>query len=137
MKPIVFGNISRYLGKKREVDGRTHLWTAFLRPFDPREDMSVYIRRVQFKLHDSYPNPVRIFHRPPYEVTETGWGEFDIVIKVRPSNLLESTRIMLWVPHLLNRKIFPLPTHFLNANIESLFLAVEFKLTIVWLHTNL
>ncbi|VDM16498.1 unnamed protein product [Hydatigera taeniaeformis] len=82
VKPIVFGNISRYLGKKREVDGRTHLWTAFLRPLDPREDMSVYIRRVQFKLHDSYPNPIRIFHRPPYEVTETGWGEFDIVIKV-------------------------------------------------------
>ncbi|VDD80115.1 unnamed protein product [Mesocestoides corti] len=82
VKPIVFGNVSRYLGKKREEDGRTHLWTAFLRPFDPHEDMSAYIRRVQFKLHDSYPNPVRIFNKPPYELTETGWGEFDIVIKV-------------------------------------------------------
>ncbi len=82
VKPIVFGNISRYLGKKREEDGRTHQWTAFLRPLDPHEDMSTYVRRVQFKLHDSYSNPVRIFNKPPYELTETGWGEFEIVIKV-------------------------------------------------------
>ncbi|BHF65026.1 YEATS domain-containing protein 4 [Sparganum proliferum] len=82
VKPIVYGNISRYLGKKREEDGRTHMWTAFLRPYNTNEDMSTYIRRVQFKLHDSYSNPIRIFNKPPYELTETGWGEFDIVIKV-------------------------------------------------------
>ena len=26
-------------------------------------------------------NVLRILTKPPYEVTETGWGEFEIVIK--------------------------------------------------------
>lgn len=83
IKPIVYGNVSRYLGKKREEDGRTHVWTAFLRPFDPNDDISLYVKRVQFKLHESYSNPIRTVTKPPFEVTETGWGEFDIAMKVR------------------------------------------------------
>ena len=46
------------------------------------EDMSVYVKKVQFKLHDSYPNATRVVSKPPYEVTETGWGEFEVVIKI-------------------------------------------------------
>lgn len=69
------------------------------------QDMSVYVRKVQFKLHESYPNPVRsmslnfvlcycindihlincdptVLTKPPYEINETGWGEFEIVIKI-------------------------------------------------------
>lgn len=38
--------------------------------------------QVHFKLHESYENQNRIVMAPPYEVTETGWGEFEIVIKV-------------------------------------------------------
>nr|CDS32548.1 YEATS domain containing protein [Hymenolepis microstoma] len=82
IKPIVYGNVSRYLGKKREEDGRTHVWTAFIRPFDPNDDISAYVKRVQFKLHESYSNPIRTVIKPPFEVTETGWGEFDIAMKV-------------------------------------------------------
>ena len=33
MKPIVYGNVARYFGKKREDDGHTHAWTCYLRPF--------------------------------------------------------------------------------------------------------
>ncbi|TGZ68079.1 hypothetical protein CRM22_004454 [Opisthorchis felineus] len=82
VKPIVYGNISRYLGKKREEDGRTHQWTVFLRPYNTNEDLSAFIKRVQFKLHESYTNPIRVVNKPPFELTETGWGEFDIVMKV-------------------------------------------------------
>ena len=81
VKPIIYGNIARYFGKKREEDGHTHAWTCFLRPYKS-EDMSTFIKKVQIKLHESYPNPVRIITKPPYEVQETGWGEFEIVIKV-------------------------------------------------------
>lgn len=35
-----------------------------------------------FKLHESYANPNRILTNAPYEVTETGWGEFEVVIKI-------------------------------------------------------
>jgi len=81
VKPIVYGNSAKYFGKKREEDGHTHSWTVYLKPYH-NEDMSVYIKKIQFKLHESYANPIRVVTKPPYEVTETGWGEFEVVIKV-------------------------------------------------------
>ncbi|XP_030376981.1 YEATS domain-containing protein 4 isoform X2 [Scaptodrosophila lebanonensis] len=44
--------------------------------------MSIYVKKVHFKLHESYANPNRIVVKPPYEITETGWGEFEVVIKI-------------------------------------------------------
>lgn len=81
VKPIVYGNVAWYLGKKRDEDGHTHQWTVYLRSYD-NEDLSVYVKRVQFKLHDSYAEPIRIHTVPPYSITETGWGEFEIAIKI-------------------------------------------------------
>lgn len=81
VKPIVFGNSSRRFEKKREEDGHTHSWTVYLKPYN-NEDMSVYVKKIQFKLHDSYTTPIRVVTKPPYEVTESGWGEFEVVIKV-------------------------------------------------------
>ncbi|XP_023342831.1 YEATS domain-containing protein 4-like isoform X2 [Eurytemora carolleeae] len=81
IKPVVYGNISKSFGKKRDEDGHTHQWTVFVKPYR-NEDMSSYVKKVHFKLHDSYANPNRIVTKPPYEVTETGWGEFEIVIKI-------------------------------------------------------
>ncbi|KAJ8722415.1 hypothetical protein PYW07_003595 [Mythimna separata] len=81
VKPIVFGNIARYFGKKREEDGHTHQWTVYVKPY-ANEDMSAYVKKIHFKLHESYANPNRILTKPPYELTETGWGEFEIVIKI-------------------------------------------------------
>lgn len=81
VKPIVYGNVARYFGKKREEDGHTHQWTVYVKPY-ANEDMSAYIKKVHFKLHESYANPNRIVAKPPYELTETGWGEFEIVIKL-------------------------------------------------------
>lgn len=81
VKPIVFGNIARYFGKKREEDGHTHQWTVYVKPYN-NEDMSAYVKKVHFKLHESYANQNRVVVKPPYEITETGWGEFEIVIKI-------------------------------------------------------
>jgi len=81
VKPIIYGNISKSFGKKREEDGHTHQWTVYVKPYR-NEDMSSYVKKVHFKLHDSYANANRILTKPPYEVTETGWGEFEIVIKI-------------------------------------------------------
>lgn len=81
VKPIVYGNVARYFGKKREEDGHTHQWTVYLKPYK-NEDMTTYVKKVHFKLHESYPNQNRVVTKPPYEVTETGWGEFEIVIKI-------------------------------------------------------
>nr|CAG4650390.1 EOG090X0B3F [Sida crystallina] len=81
VKPVIYGNVAKYFGKKREEDGHTHQWTVYIRPYD-NEDMSVYVKKINFKLHDSYTNQNRVLTKPPYEVTETGWGEFEIVIKI-------------------------------------------------------
>ncbi|CAF0861815.1 unnamed protein product [Brachionus calyciflorus] len=81
IKPIVYGNTAKYFGKKREEDGHTHEWSFYLKPYE-NEDTSGYIQRVQIKLHDSYPNSNRVLTKPPYEVHETGWGEFEITVKI-------------------------------------------------------
>jgi YEATS domain-containing protein 4 len=73
--------VARYFGKKREEDGHTHQWTVYVKPY-ANEDMSGYVKKVHFKLHESYANQNRVVIKPPYEITETGWGEFEIVIKI-------------------------------------------------------
>ncbi|XP_014664903.1 PREDICTED: YEATS domain-containing protein 4-like isoform X3 [Priapulus caudatus] len=99
VKPIVYGSIARYFGKKREEDGHTHQWNVYVKPYR-NEDMSTYVKKIHFKLHESYANQNRIVTKPPYEVTETGWGEFEIVIKIyfidpteRPVTLYQFLRL--------------------------------------------
>lgn len=58
----------------------THKWKVFVRGIN-NEDISYWLRKVQFKLHDTYANSVRMIETPPFEVEETGWGEFEIAIK--------------------------------------------------------
>lgn len=46
------------------------------------EDISYWLKKVQFKLHETYAQNVRTVEQPPFEVVETGWGEFEIQIKL-------------------------------------------------------
>ncbi|KAI8446265.1 YEATS domain-containing protein 4 [Phakopsora pachyrhizi] len=46
------------------------------------ENLSHFIKKVSFKIQNSYPNPFRMIDRAPYEINETGWGEFLIHIKM-------------------------------------------------------
>ena len=39
--------------------------------------------QVTFTLHPSFSKAVRTLTHPPYEVSETGWGEFEIGITAR------------------------------------------------------
>ena len=58
----------------------THMWKVFVRGVNG-EDISYWLKKVQFKLHDTYPQSVRSIDQPPFEVEETGWGEFEVGIK--------------------------------------------------------
>lgn len=58
----------------------THSWKVFVRGVND-EDISYWLKKVQFKLHDTYANSLRMIEGPPFEVEETGWGEFEIAIK--------------------------------------------------------
>jgi YEATS domain-containing protein 4 len=81
VKPIIYGNASVYLGKKA-VDGvRTHNWTVYVRGLTPEDDLS-YISKVEFMLHPDFKDPTRIVEHPPFEISEGGWGEFEIQINI-------------------------------------------------------
>ena len=55
-RSIVYGTLAVPI-KKPETD-HTHRWTVYVRGFNG-EDISYYVKRVSFKLHDSFAQPVR------------------------------------------------------------------------------
>ncbi|MQL96798.1 hypothetical protein Taro_029477 [Colocasia esculenta] len=76
--PIVYGTISFWLGKKA-TEYNSHKWTVYVRSAT-NEDLSVVVKRAVFQLHTSFDNPTRIVESAPFELSESGWGEFEIAI---------------------------------------------------------
>ncbi|KAL3580736.1 hypothetical protein D5086_018571 [Populus alba] len=76
--PIVYGNIAFWLGKKSN-EYQSHKWTIYVRGAT-NEDLGVVIKRAVFQLHSSFNNPTRVIEAPPFELSEAGWGEFEIAI---------------------------------------------------------
>ena len=73
---IIIGTIAYYLGKKAD-EYHSHKWTVYVRGPDG-EDLTHVLESVTFKLHPSFEESERTLAEPPFEVTETGWGEFDV-----------------------------------------------------------
>ncbi|KAL6606589.1 hypothetical protein ACP70R_042242 [Stipagrostis hirtigluma subsp. patula] len=92
--PIVYGTISFWLGKKAS-EYNSHKWTVYVRSAT-NEDLSVIVRRVVFQLHPSFQNPTRIVEEPPFELSESGWGEFEIAITLQFHNDLCDKRLELF-----------------------------------------
>ncbi|EDQ85174.1 uncharacterized protein MONBRDRAFT_29546 [Monosiga brevicollis MX1] len=99
-KAIVYGNSARVL-PERDAQNNTHEWTVFLRS-PTGEPLEKFIRKVTFALHSSFKNANRVVDKPPYEVKERGWGEFEITIKITFANNHYKT---LHLKHML--KLFP------------------------------
>ncbi|GAA5827117.1 hypothetical protein JCM5353_006197 [Sporobolomyces roseus] len=96
-RPIIYGNSTTLLPEnERQGTDHTHRWTVGIRSaaslarlnshpnhqIGGADDLSYMIKKVTFKLYETYKNPLRTVEQPPFEVTETGWGEFDIIIKI-------------------------------------------------------
>ncbi|XP_039158077.1 transcription initiation factor TFIID subunit 14b isoform X4 [Eucalyptus grandis] len=86
--PIVYGTIAFYLGRKASdlfvstvIRSQSHKWTVYVRGAT-NEDLSAVIKRVVFQLHPSFNNPTRVMEAPPFELSECGWGEFEIAISL-------------------------------------------------------
>uniref|UniRef100_A0A8C0CE09 YEATS domain-containing protein n=1 Tax=Balaenoptera musculus TaxID=9771 RepID=A0A8C0CE09_BALMU len=77
VKPIVYGNVAPYCGKKREEDGN--------------EDMSAYVKKIQFKLHESYGNPLRLFQSD----TNAMLGKKTVVSEFYDEIFQDPTAVML------------------------------------------
>ncbi|EED15014.1 histone acetyltransferase subunit (Yaf9), putative [Talaromyces stipitatus ATCC 10500] len=84
-RPFVFGSEAQPFDPKSRPPNappdHTHQWRVFVKGVNG-EDITYWLRKVQFKLHETYAQSVRTIEQPPFEVTETGWGEFEIQIKL-------------------------------------------------------
>lgn len=81
-KPITYGSYSWILKPGEEAqNGHTHRWRVFVQGFKG-EDISHWCKSVTFHLHDSFKSPKRVVHLPPFELEESGWGEFEILIEL-------------------------------------------------------
>ncbi|KAJ1678459.1 NuA4 histone H4 acetyltransferase complex and the SWR1 complex subunit [Spiromyces aspiralis] len=82
-KPIIYGNTATELTPTEAAanNDHTHRWTVFLRGVN-NQDISYFIHKVEIKLHETFINSNRVLKSPPYEVTETGWGEFEVIIRI-------------------------------------------------------
>ncbi|GMP27187.1 hypothetical protein CsSME_00003291 [Camellia sinensis var. sinensis] len=78
--PIVYGTMAFWLGRKAS-EYQSHKWTVYVRGAS-NEDLGAVIRRVEFQLHPSFSNPLRVVESPPFELSECGWGEFEIAISL-------------------------------------------------------
>ncbi|KAL9248824.1 Transcription initiation factor TFIID subunit 14b-like protein [Drosera capensis] len=76
--PIVYGTVAFWLGRKAS-ESHSHRWTVYVRGAT-NEDLGVVVKKAVFQLHPSFNNPVRVVECPPFELTECGWGEFEIAI---------------------------------------------------------
>ncbi|KAF1743193.1 hypothetical protein MXB_1956, partial [Myxobolus squamalis] len=132
IKPIVFGNIARAFTSPRSEDSRTHEWTLYVKS---------YYDEV-FKLHESYSNPIRgiypILHKelfePPYEISETGWGEFELtlyhIIRLFPINAVTlKDDENLIVSELYDEIVINDPTATIYRALESSLDSPQFPLT--------
>jgi transcription initiation factor IIF auxiliary subunit len=77
-----------------------HRWSCYVRGLNNDEDISYFIKKVVFQLHPSFPEPVKTVEKFPFEIHQTGWGEFDISIKIffvdpseRPIEMLHALKL--------------------------------------------
>lgn len=82
---VVFGSEAQPFDPATKPDhvpaDHTHQWRVYVKGVND-EDISYWLKKVQFKLHETYAQNVRTVEQPPFEIIETGWGEFEIQIKL-------------------------------------------------------
>ncbi|GBE79817.1 yeats family protein [Sparassis latifolia] len=94
-RPIIYGNTAVVLTQEERnaltTSDHTHRWTVAVRSaasapdsdiVGGADDLGYFIKRVTFKLHDTYAMPTRNVDKAPFEVSETGWGEFEIQMRI-------------------------------------------------------
>ncbi|KAI1393490.1 yeats family-domain-containing protein [Hypoxylon trugodes] len=102
-RPFIYGTTARPFNDTDNVrpagvpSDHTHSWQVFVKGVDDT-DIFYWLRRVQFKLHESIPNHLRTLdaetiireneskpasqRQKAFVVNETGWGEFEITIRL-------------------------------------------------------
>lgn len=75
--PVIIGSRADIIPEEqRTAQEISHEWSCYVRV------QPSLVKSVQFKLHESFTTPVQTLTAAPYEITEHGWGEFSIQIKI-------------------------------------------------------
>jgi len=53
-----------------------------VRGIEGQPPITTWLKKVQFKIFHTYTTPTRIIEEPPFQVEETGWGGFNVEIKL-------------------------------------------------------
>ncbi|KAL8295016.1 hypothetical protein RB597_008404 [Gaeumannomyces tritici] len=89
-RPFIYGTTAKPFDDDKNPkppgvpDDHTHSWQVFVKGVEDT-DVTYWLKRVQFKLHESIPNHIRMVDGEAgkaFVVNETGWGEFEIAIKL-------------------------------------------------------
>ena len=83
----------------------SHKWSVYVRGIN-NEDIWYFVKEVVFTLHSSFENHVRVVNKFPFELYESGWGQFDIIITI---HLIDENARPIEFVHPL--KLYPSQTH--------------------------
>jgi YEATS domain-containing protein 4 len=100
--PITYGNIAFQLGKNRtgSATEHSHRWTVFVRGA-ANQDISYAVSKVVFTLHPTITDHIREVTAPPYQVSETGWGSFEVGIAIHLRGFDPATTAPITLTHVL------------------------------------
>ena len=93
--PIIIGSMAQKMRQNVQVMGHnfplTHKWCCYVRGLrenasltDPvdEQDLSFLIKKVEFQIHDSFPDPLITVSQAPFEIHNAGYGEFPCHITI-------------------------------------------------------
>lgn len=83
---VIVGNTSQYFNKSTRnlSDSITHKWMIYVRANISEPNLESYVKNVTFFLHPTYqPNDIVTIHRPPFQLTRFGWGEFPVRVQLQ------------------------------------------------------
>ncbi|KAG0204907.1 YEATS domain-containing protein 2 [Mortierella sp. GBA30] len=83
---MVIGNVSKYLPEdKRDLRLKEfpYKWMIYVDGTPTPEDITAYISKVEFHLHESYkPNHIVTVSEPPFHLSRYAWGETQIKVRL-------------------------------------------------------
>lgn len=85
-RPFIIGSQSWTLTPQNHPDpvpeNHTKGWRVYVKGIEGGPDITTWLKKVQFKLHHTYTDASRTIETPPFQITETGYGEFDIELRL-------------------------------------------------------
>jgi YEATS domain-containing protein 4 len=79
--PFIYGSTAVPITNKKDETSHTHKWSVYVRGIEGQK-LDWLFKKVVFKIHETFPNPNRSIESEPFQVDESGWGEFQITIKL-------------------------------------------------------